>query len=237
MSEISEIREKKPKKTKDEIIEIIIIIMLGVTALCTAWASWVGSLHEGNQAGNYTSSNNVAADGNSQWNEAAQYLSQDMMIWNTISDLMVERDFADQAGDTVAAEKFQWKLDQILYDNVSEDFDLAINWAIEQEAYATPFEMEGYVDSYFASAQAVIAESEELLAKGEQDNKSGDAFGLVTVIYSLVLFLLGIASTFKSTPNKMVLTIISVAAFALATVYMVTIPLPTGFDLFSFLNP
>ncbi len=231
------IKEKKAKKTKDEIIEIIIIIMLGVTALCTAWASWVGSLHEGNQAGNYTASNNVAADGNSRWNEGAQVYAQDMTTWNMISDLMIEQEFAAQDGDTAVVEKFSWKLEQIRYDNATEEFNAAIDWALAQPEYATPFDMEGYTDSYFADASDVLAQSEELLAKGEQDNKNGDAFGLVTVIYSLVLFLLGIASTFKSTPNKMVITIISVAAFALATLYMLTIPLPTGFDLFSFLKP
>ena len=54
----------KSKKSREDILEIIVAIFLGVTALATAWASWIGSLHGGNQATNYTQSNNMAADGN-----------------------------------------------------------------------------------------------------------------------------------------------------------------------------
>ena len=72
------------KKNKDtaQILEIIVVIMLGITALFTAWASWVGSLHGGNQATNYTRSNNIAAEGNSEYNAGVQNMMQDMMLWN-----------------------------------------------------------------------------------------------------------------------------------------------------------
>ena len=38
----------KKKPDMDKLTELIIVIMLGVTALLTAWASWIGSLHGGN---------------------------------------------------------------------------------------------------------------------------------------------------------------------------------------------
>ena len=37
----------KSKKSREDILEIIVAIFLGVTALATAWASWIGSLHGG----------------------------------------------------------------------------------------------------------------------------------------------------------------------------------------------
>lgn len=40
----------RKKPDMDKLTELIIVIMLGVTALLTAWASWIGSLHGGNQA-------------------------------------------------------------------------------------------------------------------------------------------------------------------------------------------
>lgn len=42
----------KKKPDMDKITELVIVIMLGITALLTAWASWIGSLHGGNQATN-----------------------------------------------------------------------------------------------------------------------------------------------------------------------------------------
>ena len=225
---------EKNKKTKEEIFEIVIVILLGITAVFMAWASWISSLHGGNQATNYATSNNLAADGNSRWNEAVQSMTQDMITWNTISDLLIEISFADENGDTASVEKNQWKLDQIIADNTTDEFKTAIDWAMEQEEYASPFEMEGYSESYFEDAQACLDKSEAVLKQGEEDNKNGDAFGLVTVIYSVVLFLLGIVSTFKSFINKLAVTGISIVAFVLATIYMSAIPMPTGFQLFGF---
>ena len=57
--------ETKTKKSKEQIIEILTAVFLGITALATAWASWIGSLHGGNQSTNYTTSNNLSAEGNS----------------------------------------------------------------------------------------------------------------------------------------------------------------------------
>ncbi len=226
--------EAKQKRSKEEVLEIIIAIFLGVTALATAWASWIGSLHGGNQATNYTTSNNLAADGNSRYNEASQNLMQDMMLWNQISEASLNLTFAEESGDDVEAEKYSYLLDQLMSDNATQEFLDAVNWALDQEDYATPFDMEGYVDSYFEDAWAVLDESEALLEQGKQDNSNGDKFGLVTVIYSVVLFMLGIVGTFKKLPNRYIITGVAIAGFLFATIYMFTIPMPTEFNLFGF---
>lgn len=231
---MSEHEIAKRKRSKEEIIEIVVAIFLGVTALATAWASWIGSLHGGNQATNYTTSNNMAADGNARYNEAAQAYMQDMLLWNEISDLRIEYTFAEENGDTAEMEKLDWKLNQLYNDNCSDALYDAILWADEQEEYASPFEMEGFVDSYFEDAMTVLAESEEILEQGKQDNKNGDSFGLVTVIYSVVLFLLGIVGTFKNLPNRYIVLAVALVGFLAATIYMVTLPLPTGFNILSF---
>lgn len=68
------------KRSKEDVLEIVIALFLGITALATAWASWIGSLHGGNMSTNYTRSNNLAADGNARWNEASQAMMQDMQV-------------------------------------------------------------------------------------------------------------------------------------------------------------
>lgn len=225
---------KKEKKAPDEILEIVIVILLGITALLTAWASWVGALHGGNQATNYTQSNNVAADGNARWNQAAQLLAEDMTLWNEISGLQIDLSFAQEKGNLVEAERLQWRLDNLYADNVSPELESAITWAGEQVEYASPFEMEGLVESYFEDASLVLDEAETILQAGQEDNKNGDAFGLVTVIYSMVLFLLGITGPFKSIKNKYVMVSIATLGIVITTIYMATLPLPAGFSLLSF---
>ena len=224
----------KKKRDPEKILEIIVAVFLGITALATAWASWIGSLHGGNQATNYAKSNNLSSEGNSMYNEAAQSLMQDMMLWNEISDVLIESSYAEEKKDTEAVEKYDWKVEKLLNDNCSAELAQAINWAMEQDEDASPFDKEGFTDSYFTDAKEKIAEADKLLEQGKKDNANGDAFGLVTVIYSVVLFLLGIVGTFKRLPNRYVILGVAIAGFLFATIFMFTIPMPTGFNILSY---
>lgn len=202
--------------------------------MATAWASWIGSLHGGNQATNYATSNKLSSEGNSMYNEAAQNLMQDMMLWNEISDVLIESSYAKEKNDTEAVEKYDWKIEKLLNDNCSAEFAQAITWAMKQGEDTSPIDKEGFTDSYFTDAKEMIAEADKLLEQGKKDNANGDAFGLVTVIYSVVLFLLGIVGTFKQLPNRYVILGVAIAGFLFATIFMFTIPMPTGFNILSY---
>jgi len=242
----------KAKKSKDveHILEIVVVIMLGITALFTAWASWVGALHGGNQAGNYTLSNNLASEGNSEYNAGVQSMMQDMLLWNEVSDLQIDILFEQEQGDDAAVEQSANKLFFKLQDNLSETMATAIGWSFDytsddpteivlawmqkDEALVSPFTDEAFISSYFVTANDLLAQSEAAMAQGSKDNTDGDAFGLVTVIYGVVLFLLGIAGSFKSNRNKYAVITVSIVSFVIATIYMFTIPLPTGFSIIGF---
>ena len=168
------------------------------------------------------------------YNEAAQNLMQDMMLWNEISDVLIESSYAKEKNDTEAVEKYDWKIEKLLKDNCSAELAQAITWAMEQDEDTSPFEKEGFTDSYFTDAKEMIAEADKLLEQGKKDNANGDAFGLVTVIYSVVLFLLGIVGTFKQLPNRYVILGVAIAGFLFATIFMFTIPMPTGFNILSY---
>lgn len=238
---------EKEKRSKEDILEIVIAIFLGITALATAWASWIGSLHGGNMSTNYTRSNNLAADGNARWNEASQSLMQDMQVWNTISDYQVEILYAADTGDEDKMNENAYKILFICADNLTEemaerigydfgfDADQIINWVLNDENSTTsPFGNEDFVESYYTDARELIAESEAVLKEGQDDNAKGDTFNLVTVIYSVVLFMLGIVGTFRRLPNRMLITGIAIVGFLFGTIFMFTIPLPTGFNFLGF---
>ena len=44
--------QEKPRRSKEDILEIIIAVFLGMTALATAWDSWIGSQHGRNLSTN-----------------------------------------------------------------------------------------------------------------------------------------------------------------------------------------
>lgn len=217
-------------------LEIIVAIFLGVTALFSAWASWIGSLHGGNQVTNYTLSNNLASEGNSEYVADLQHMNADMSIWGQISTLMVDEKFSPVDNSDKLAEKAQY----LLSNANNEGFIDAVVWAMDETekrddgSIVSPFEKDGLVESYFVDADSLISESQAVLEQGKQDNSNGDAYNLVTVIYTVVLFLLGIVGTLKLMPNREILLGFSILCFLIATIYMFTIPMPTGFSLLSF---
>lgn len=230
-----EIKETKKESFFNESkLEVLVAIFLGITALLMAWGTWIGSLHGGNQATNYTKSNNLASEGNAEYNAAAQLYLSDLMAWNSIVNFEFDIEIARANGNNVQANIIEEKLQKFIDDNCTDELVEAINWANEQEEDVSPFDKEGFVDSYFEDANKLLKESQDLLEKGQKDNANGDAYGLVTVIYSVVLFLLGIIGIFKKLPNRKMVFFFSVIALVVATVYMLMIPMPTGFDITSF---
>ena len=215
-------------------IEILCAIFLGITAILTAWASWIGSLHGGNQATNYTKSNNLASEGNSMYNEGLQRYLSDMMAYNTMMEYLYDREIADMKGEKEEAALIDEKLEKYQVENCSEILQEGLDWYNEDESRYSPFDMPGIIDRYYEDAAAALEESRVVLEEGMQDNAHGDAYNLVNVIYSLVLFLLGIVGIFKKLPNRAAVLIIAVVAMILATIYMCTIPLPTGFSFANF---
>ena len=257
-TEAETVTKNKSDKTKHlaTAIEILIVVMLGVTALCTAWASWIGSLHGGNQATNYAKSNNLAAEGNSEYNAAVQCLSNDMELWNEISDLQIKIAFDTDKNDNDAVEKECYTLYSKINDNLSDAMAEKLSWNLEElsknsddakdiittwiseypNSLVSPFNDEEFTQSYFDEANRLLEESNEVLKQGQADNAHGDAYGLVTVLYSITLFLLGISSSFHKPGFKYAIVIISIITFVVATVYMFTIPMPTGFNIANYFS-
>jgi len=122
-------------------------------------------------------------------------------------------------------------MQKLMTDNCSPQMLDAIVWASGQNTLENPFNKEGFKESYFTGAQEKLAESQALLEQGMADNANGDKYGLVSVFYSLVLFLLGIVGIFKRIPNRIILVVISLVFLVIASIYMATIPLPTDFSL------
>lgn len=214
-------------------LETVVAILLGLTTLVSAWASWIGSLHSGIQSINFTKSNNMASRGTAEYNMGMQLYLADYMSWNTLKDYQYELEAAQESGDKAKIELISNKIEAHKKTNLSSFLTEAIEW-MEKNGADSPFNMPGLTEKYFETAEANVSQSQELLEEGMRDNTKGDSYNLVTVIYSLTLFLLGIINTFKNMHNKIAVLGIAVAFLILGFIYMCTIPLPTGFAQMNF---
>ncbi len=158
-------------------LEIIIAIMLGITAVLTAWASWQASLYDGNQTSSYAAGTATIADAKSLYNEGYQKFTQDMGVWNKIVDMRIEIEYATQKNNTEEIERYQWKLYQLMADNVSDTFSEALQWADAQTEYSSPFDKEDFLDSYYIDAEATYDAGQAKLKEGENSNDLGDRLG------------------------------------------------------------
>ena len=175
-----------------------------------------------------------------------------MDAWNTITNYEIEILYADEINDTKALEANIWKLQWFCQDNLTEGMAAAIGydqtafndgkndtedilaWLDDESGNAlnSPFADEAFVQKYFEESEAKLDEAEKVMEQGRQDNANGDKFSLVTVVYSVALFLLGIVGVFKNKTNKKVVLAISVVCLLVAVIFMVTIPLPTSGGIF-----
>ena len=237
----------KKKKTKEKIEEkkeiinekklgILVALFLGITTLLVAWAGWIESLHSGNQATNFTKSNNLAAQGNSEYNVAAQVYISDLFTWNTIINLQIDLQNAKEKGNESEANAIETKIKKIISGNCSAKLLEIISTTNTLNVTNSPFEDENFTNSYFESAKKLLDESQQVMEEGKLDNLHGDSYKLVTVIYSLVLLLLGTVGILKDFQSRKILFIFSVGILIYGIIYMLTIPMPTGFNITNFFN-
>lgn len=228
------LKGRKPFITAKK-LETVVAILLGIATLLSAWASWIGTLHSGIQSINFTKSNNMASEGTAEYNLGLQLYLSDYMTWNVIREYYFDLDAAIAEGDKAKADLIKAKIEDFKKQNVSETLAEGMEW-MEKNNKDNPFLMPGMSEKYFESAQNKVDESRELLEEGKRDNTKSDSYHLVTVIFSLTLFLLGIVGTFKNMPNRITVLVIAVVALVFAVVYMCTIPLPTGFRNMNFFD-
>lgn len=214
-------------------LETVVAILLGITTLLSAWASWIGHLHGGIQSINFTQSNNMASQGTAEYNLGMQLYLSDYMAWNVAKDYYYELKSAEIDGDQAKIDLINEKIKSFEEHNTSEILSEGIKW-MEENNEDNPFKMPDMEKKYFETAQKDFDQSQELLKEGKRDNEKGDSYLLVTVIYSLTLFLLGIVNTFKDMKNKTAVLLIAVVFLVFAFIYMCTIPLPTGFEKMNF---
>ena len=160
------------EERKDKVLEIVIAVFLGITAFLTAWATWIGSLHAGLQAIHFTESNNISSKVSAMYNQSSQLLLQDMMTWNTIQNYAFDAELAEEQGDTKKMEVLEKKV-MALREGVSDEFAEAVSWAIDNEK--SPFEKEGFVESYFEETKQGIDMANAKLEEGKQDNQNSGA--------------------------------------------------------------
>ena len=114
-------------------------------------------MHGGNQATNYTMSNNIASEGNAEYNAGLQLYLSDIMTWNTMMDYTFELAIAESENDRNKIALLEHKLDTFADQNASEILMEGLQWMDENDE-DSPFKMPNITDKYFVTANEKLGD-------------------------------------------------------------------------------
>lgn len=201
-------------------IEILIAIMLGVTTILGALAAYFAALWGGEMQSSYSQSITQTNHANTIYLEALSDLSAFEM--DDLRDDIIYSEWKEntEKGDTEDAAYFFSKLSEGFQKDLSDNPGDVSEYEKQQ---VTTFET---IQGQFKEADDIHGKAEELMKKGGDANKYGDDFTLCTVLFTIVLFFLGLASLkTKSSVQKIYLGIACVV-LVLSIIRMVTVPFP-----------
>ncbi len=201
-------------------LEIIITVLLGISTVLGAFAAYCSALWGGEMQTSYTQSVTVTNHGNTIYLEALSDLNSFEV--NDMKDDIIYSQWKDntEKGDIEDAAYFFTKLSPGLQKDLADD----------------PKDVSEYDKEQAATLDSIMARMSEsdhmndsakvLLTKGNSANKYGDDFTLCTVLFTVVLFFLGLASLKTHSAMQKTYVILGVVILVLSLVRMVTIPFP-----------
>lgn len=209
----------------------LVAIMLAICALATAWASWVGDLHQSDEASNYAKAERLDAEAVSSYSLNTQLYIASFNLWTHVYELNSNIKALEGAGDTQGANALRQQMNAYIETNCPDyqNFKDAVYAALEKGGVATPFD-DYPQSSFFADSEKLAADAAQTREEGNRNNLASDSFGLVSVLYSLCLFLFGMIGFYKQQNPRRVVFAVGVVVFIAATAYMLSLPLPNNFD-------
>ena len=209
----------------------LVAIMLAICALTTAWATWIGDLHASDQDSNYAKAERLDTEANASYNLNSQLYVAIFNLWTHVYEVNSEIKALESAGDTQGADAKREQMNAYIETNCPnyQNIKSAIYTALEKGGSATPFD-EYPQASFFADSEKLSQEATEAREDGNRCNLANDSYGLVSVLYSLCLFLFGMVGFYKQRLPRRIVFSVGVFVFVIATAYMISLPLPDNFD-------
>ncbi len=240
---MAESADKDEDKTFD-VFELIVAIILGLGAIGGAWASYQSALWGGNQATAYAEASNMMTEASAIVTEASTQSNEATMTANRDADIDLQakrhlfetHDSPDVEVVKKARTLAKWLYSEQMSDDGRQFLGIAGKDDIEDisdEELGAVLEKplgEPYFDSLYAPsiaeydrAEQKVLEAKRKFLEGQAANYNGDLLELTGVLYTLVMFLAGLALVFK-TKVRWAFGGLSVLALVGSTVYLVKNP-------------
>ncbi|MEO8512300.1 MAG: hypothetical protein ABI543_01945 [Ignavibacteria bacterium] len=220
MSEDTKETQEIPVYEKATKLEIIITVLLGVTTVLGAFAAYCSALWGGEMQSSYSLSIAKTNNANTIYLEALNDLTSYEM--NDMKDDIIYSQWKENSekGDVEDAQYFFSKLSEGYQKDLKDDPKDVSEYEKEQQSNLDS------IKQSFHDSELMSDTAEVLMQKGNIANKQGDGFTLCTVLFTVVLFFLGLASLKTHSTMQKTYVILAVVILVLSLARMVMIPFP-----------
>jgi hypothetical protein len=202
--------EPTHEKRACEGIEIAAAIVLGLAAVLTAWSAYQAVTHSGESLRLFTESSLTSASAQQQYGAGDQQYTEDLVTF-------IDYVKATSAGDTALVAK--------LRSLMAPELVAGLAWMQTQPEPRpdSPFDKGSptLTNEYYAEGTRLEAIANEQFSKGQAAGEASDTFTLSTVLYAVVLFFAGIATTVRRPGMAVASLVFASVVLVAATVHLV----------------
>jgi len=193
--------------------EIYIVAMLGIISVTTAWAGVQSSLHGGASDEAYSAYQLDLSTSNNMWITSEVKYRDDLTVWKDKKVRLLV--------DGVSNEDIY---EDIQTSNGSYEFyEHAIPCLVAQNQSQLP-ECSSYMDELYVPQAEVWERASESLVVSETEGGRSDRLQVLTALFAISLFMLGIASVVKRKELLLPLVILATALWVFGCAVLLSIP-------------
>jgi hypothetical protein len=193
--------------------EIYIVAMLGIISMTTAWAGVQSSLHGGASDEAYSVYQLDLSESNNMWITSEVKYRADLTVWKDKKVRLLV--------DGVSNEDIY---EDIQTSNGSYEFyEHAIPCLVAQNQSQLP-DCSSYMDELYVPQAEVWERASESLVVSETEGGRSDRLQVLTALFAISLFMLGIASVVKRKELLLPLVILATALWVFGCTVLLSIP-------------
>lgn len=197
--------------------DIFIVVLLGIVSTATAWSGVQSSLHGGVSDEALTNYQLSLGDANNMWITSEVKYRDDLSVWKDKQVRLII--------DGISKDKIY---EDLQTSNGSYEFYVsAMTCLVAKQTSQLP-DCKPYMDSLYGPISIVETEGEKTLRESETAGKHSDRLQMLTALFAVSLFMLGIASIIKRQGLICSLAIFSIVITLFGIVILAGIPVLTA---------
>lgn len=231
------------KDKKEIVLETIVIILFALSALLNAYTNWANSIFAKEEDRLVSESVQLKNESNAEYTNANAMYSADMNTYNGTMNTVMSIAFNKLAdyyldetsnvdtqmiGEITSVLSTQLLTMNIENNSFSKIFvDNFADYLVTDGAYQmSPFANEEFQSLYYEKYEELVSASDETMTASEEYGKHASSYHFVSLLFSALMFLLGINKAFKGFRNCLIVLCVAMVLFIPAIVFMFSLPAP-----------